>query len=162
MLVSTQSGSVIQWTGLTGDAAGTRGYQILYRFVAGGSNSILGLRFNGDTAANYSYVVENTQTGGAPVNSASSTSASSVQFNALSQIGTNEIMSGLIWIPVSVSGFARFVHGQASQFSSATIRKFDVAGRWSNTASQITQIDLIAAGGSVGSNTTATLYRVTK
>ena len=120
------------WTGLSGDAAGLRGYEIVGRTDDAGAGGSIGLQFNADVAANYGDL--------------SGIAATSAHIHTN---GGNQTVSSVINIPIANSG-ARRVFTAWSPQADATPEIFRLgngAFSWESIAA-ISRIDLIYwAGG---------------
>lgn len=124
------------WTGLNGDAAGVRGYEIVFKTTkaALGAHN-LAIRFNGDTGANYMD----------PTGVAATSARLSAGFG-----GFNETINGTVWVPYARSGAPRTITGLITvdeNTGPSTYRAFPDSSWRSNAA--ITQIDVINSAGAV-------------
>ncbi len=131
------------FTGLTGDAATTFGYRLTFTGYFSSEGQFY-LQLNGDTGGNYA----ETDTGtayGAPTVPTSSNQSGITLVNV--GLGASMI-SGVIDFHAIKSGFQRMWQArvQAYKASSGDFNVSTFAGRWTNTADQLTRINLRHTG----------------
>jgi len=130
------------FTGLAGDTAGLRGYELVFRVTkAAVALHTLALRFNNDTAANYT--------------DSTSSATTEARLTPTQMYGSGETTEGVVLIPFAKSGSARNVVGQIQTVENSPTTFPNVPdSAWVGTAA-ITQIDVINLTGTVDAGTFA-------
>jgi len=133
---------------------------IAFSYFCDVNDSNMSIRFNGDSAANYT--VRRLIGTGASVSSTTSTAATSIDSQSTnpSTYGANNRSSGSIYIPNYTASTAKSLSLDSVLENNATdSRQNLIAARWSGTAA-ITSVDLYNPNGIQFS--TASLYTITK
>lgn len=153
--------TVLTFLGLNGNDPGTLGYLLRFSLRASAGSTRLGLRFNGDSGSNYRSAFHMVLNNGTTATGAGSDSQSSV-FLTTNAIPDNGVAAGTVAVPVAAAGDNRYVQGSVG-FDETSVggRGSFVRGRWTNAASPITSIAIVAIAGSFDAGV-ATLFRTVR